>query len=136
MQRKLTRPPWRLYLALWAGLSLFAGCDLLGSGGETTVSGVVVDAETGDPLENIWVTLRVSGGRFGAYPAVAEDSTDAQGRFYLDDPVRRSSYPILYVNYVGHEGGGVRNPSYSTHTERIESNTHRTVRVELQPLDE
>lgn len=135
-----TSPSWRLCLTLLAGLSLFSGCDLLGSGGETTVSGVVVDAETGDPLEGIWVTLRVCGGCVSGDPPVAADSTDEGGRFYLYDPVHRSSYPGLYANRVGYgedvSYGAVYNPAYHRFYSGVEPGKHHKVRIELQPLDE
>ena len=138
--RQIRRARWTLGLALCLGALALPACDFLGSGGETTVEGVVVDAVTGEPLEAIWVTLRVSGGRFGAYPAVARDATDSRGRFYLHDAVERTSYPLLYANRVMYgedlSYGAVYNPRYHTFMETVESGRRHTVRIELRPLGE
>ena len=89
----------------WAALVAVAavalpGCDLFDPGGPS-YGGVVVDAETGAPVEGIQMSLQVSGGGFGTYHAVAEDLTDADGRFRLRDPLDRASRATLFVNSPG-----------------------------------
>lgn len=135
IQQKARRPLWLVLLML---ATVWSGCDVLPFGGGTTVRGVVVDAATGEPLENIWVTLRVSGGRFGSYPSVARDSTDAQGRYYLNDPVRRGSNPSLRANDLSYgedeQYGAVYNPDYDTFISGVDSNEDHEVQIELEPV--
>ena len=68
-------------VAVVASLALAAsGCDLLGPGG-TSAEGVVVDAETGAPIQDVWVTLRFGGGGFAGPNVIASDSTASDGTF-------------------------------------------------------
>lgn len=74
-----------------------AGCDALTPGGPS-YAGVVVDRETGESVEGIHMSLKVSGGGFGAYASVAWTLTDSDGRFRLRDPKDRGSRAGLWVN--------------------------------------
>lgn len=132
----------RIWLPLFfIGLSALSGCELLGLHGEgTSVEGVVADAVTGEPLEDIWVTLRVCGGCVGGNAPVAMDETDAEGWFFLDDPTRRTSNIELYANRVGYgedvSDGANYNPGYHIFQGGVESGEHHEIRIELQPVDE
>jgi hypothetical protein len=72
------------------------GCDLFDPGGPS-YAGVVVDAETEEPIEGIQVSLQINSSSWG-YSIVAEDFTDANGEFWLRDPLDRASRSILFVN--------------------------------------
>src|SRR5690606_26243206 len=119
-----------MLVVLLAALLAAGGCDLF-MHRETTVSGVVVDAETGNPLEGIGVTLRIGTAASGYYPVVAADTTSGQGTFRLRyDTEGRSSYPIFEVNITPY------NPSYSTFSDRVERGKSHVKRIELDPTAE
>jgi hypothetical protein len=69
---------------------------VLGLGGSTW-SGVVVDAETGAPVEGIHVSLQ-GGGGFGGYTIVEATFTDRDGEFRLHTSRNDT---ILFVNAPG-----------------------------------
>lgn len=87
--------------ACLAALVTFAvtipGCDLFDPGGPS-FAGVVVDSETGVAVQGIQMSLKVSGGGFGASTVVAAVLTDADGRFWLRDSKDRANRSGLYVN--------------------------------------
>ena len=124
--RSVPRPTGGVLLR--ALLLILGGCDLFG-GGDTVVTGVVVNAATGEPLEGIGVVLEIGTGSFGGYVTVAEDLTDSEGRFRLrHDAATDSDGPIFVAN------ANPYNPSFSQLRSRVSSGDFRTLRVELDPL--
>ncbi len=126
------RPTLRLARA-WCLLAALAfstsGCDLFDPGGPS-YAGVVVDAETGEPIEGIQVSLQVNSG------IVAEDLTDADGRFWLRDPLDRSLRSTLYVNYPEYSGDhqNAGNPDYDGGPVIFDFEDRNTIRIELARL--
>lgn len=112
-----------------------AGCDLVTSGG-TSYAGIVVDADTGDPVEGIQMSLKVGGGGFGSYSIVAETLTDAAGRFQLRAPDndRASGQAALFVNSPGYIGDqpSPYNPSYTSGPVNYSPGNRRNIQVELR----
>ena len=81
----------RFHLALGASALLLltaAGCDALGLSGPC-YRGVVVDAETGDGIESIHMSLQNGCGGFGCYSVVAFSFTGRDGQFRLCNSDRR-----------------------------------------------
>ncbi len=116
-----------------AALLLLAGCDVFSPGGPSYV-GVVVDAETGAPVEGIQLALKVSGGGFGSYTTVASTLTGSDGRFEVRDPQDRASRATLWVNRPGYNGGQPTpyNPLYRSGLVDYEFNDRHDIRVELR----
>ena len=121
-----------LLAALIAWSTSLAGCDFLSPGGPS-FTGVVVDAETGEPVEGIQMSLQIGGSGFGNPVIVASVLTDTNGRFWLRDPEQsRIDRPGLYVNDPNCYGsltcpfntlytGGIANYSFDNrHDIRIE----------------
>lgn len=109
-----------------------AGCDFLGLGG-AIYSGVVVDAETQEPIEGIQMSLKIGGGGFGSYTIVAAVLTDGEGRFKVRDPeVGSSGRPDLYVNSPNCFGS--ENCPYNSMYSggNLDYDNRRDIRVELQ----
>ena len=109
---------------------IWAGCDLLGPDGRL-YAGVVVDAETGLPIEGIDVSFQTSGG-FAIYTAVASTLTDATGRFRL-----RSDRGALFVNSPGCYGAVPCpfNPAYSGGNVTLGTRDRTDLRFDLRRLD-
>ena len=85
---------WWSLLVLSTFIMLFSG-NLLGQNSETTVTGVVVDAETEEPL--IGVNVVIEGTQIGV-------STNVEGEFSLSVP---SLDVRLILSYIGYESKGV-----------------------------
>ena len=79
----------------FCALLAVSGCDALGLADGLIYSGVVVDAETGAPIEGIHVSLQVGGGGFGLYTMVEVGLTDRAGAFRLETDRRDTQ---LYIN--------------------------------------
>ena len=110
-----TRRPHRARAALGivalCALLAVGGCDVLGIGDGLTYSGVVVDAETGAPVEGIHVSLQVGSGGFGLYNIVEVGFTDRTGVFRLETDRRDTR---LYVNSPGYGGEEAYRADYSS----------------------
>lgn len=90
-----------------------AGCDGLGLDldGKTVVTGVVVRAETGEPVPGLDVFM-TSGCSWGACAVRDDDRTDARGRFRLEAASRHFAniWPNVYVNATTYGKPYVYNP--------------------------
>ncbi|MGB3542819.1 hypothetical protein [Rubrivirga sp.] len=93
---RFTVSPVVLALAVLVSGLAHSGCGLLPPDGRT-FAGVVVDAETGDPLPGILVSLKRSGG-FGSYRTVASTRTDDAGRFAVSEPDEHYAEAVFRVN--------------------------------------
>lgn len=95
MTHNLRFAPYALaFAALLLLLTALSGCDAFGLGG-TTWTGLVVDAETGEPIEDMQVSLKVGAGGFGGYRVVESAFTDREGAFRLHTS---RSDTILFAN--------------------------------------
>ena len=122
-----------VWLAACIALSAaLGGCDLLSPGG-ATFAGVVVDAETGVPIEGIQMSLKIGGSGFGNYVIVAETLTDSEGRFRVKDP-GGTDRPGLYVNSPGYVGDqpSPYNPLYTSGLADYRFENRHNIRIELR----
>ncbi len=133
-RRRPALPLARAWCLLAALAFSTSGCDLFDPGGPS-YAGVVVDAETGEPIEGIPVSLQVSGS-FAGYSIVAEDLTDVEGRFWLRDPLDRGSRSILFANSLPYMGDqpSYHNPSYGGGNVNFDFNDRHNIRIELSRL--
>lgn len=108
------------------------GCDLFDSGGPS-YAGLVVDAETGEAVEGIQVSLKDNASDWG-YVIVAEDLTDPEGRFRLRDPLDRASPAILFVNAPNYSGPEcpLCNVTYFGGVVDYNDQDRRDIRIELE----
>lgn len=93
--------------ALLALVCFTSGCDIFGD--ETKYSGIVVDNDTGEPIEGIYVTIRGGSGFPSGTTRLASTFTDDEGRYEISYDGTNVS---LYANYVGFERDGVYNNIY------------------------
>ncbi len=122
-------------VSLWLILLLcMSGCDLI-SGQTTIVSGTVVDADTGAPIEGIEVTLRAHLVVWGVPVTRAQDVTATDGSFYLRyDTENADGRLTLYANYPFFADEVEQNRSYDGyHNRNIRIGKQYSVRVELEP---
>ena len=120
----------------------FAGCDTFGGmDPETTVSGIVVDGTTGEPIAGIDVFI-ASGYAWGAFDVEDDDRTSADGRFDLVAPSSefRHIWPTVYANQTSYGARYVFNSQYQSYSTagvgyQIEPGSTKELRVELCPLD-
>lgn len=74
--------------------TLFSLCFLWGTAQEVTITGTVVDKETGVPIEN--VSVRVKNSKTGT-------ATNAQGKFTIKAPSSESVITFVYTGYAVYE---------------------------------
>lgn len=117
----------QLVALLAVPLVTLAGCDLF-SGGRT-YSGVVVDADTGLPVEGIHMSLRTSGGGVGGYVIIEGVFTDRDGEFRLQTERHDAD---VYANSPGYGGDDLYRPEYGS-AGPIFYRDRDNIRVELQP---
>ena len=115
---------------------VLGGCDLIEATfdpGGPLYAGVVVEAETGEPLEDIHVSLQTIMG-YGGRTVVAEDLTDADGRFRLRDPKDRATQAAFFVNSPGNigESPSPYNPLYHGGNYYYDPEDRQNIRIELQ----
>ena len=119
-----------------------AGCDAFDpTNSVTSVSGVVVDLSTGEPVEGIDVFI-ASGHAWGAFDVEDDDRTGADGRFDLAAPSSafRTVWPTVYANQTSYGARYTFNPAYQTYSTagvgiQIEPGSTTDLRVELCRLD-
>ncbi|HEX9952102.1 MAG TPA: hypothetical protein VGB53_10065 [Rubricoccaceae bacterium] len=109
-----------------------AGCDLFDVEG-TSARGTVTDARTGRPIPGIYVSLEVGGG--GAFSSpLAQDITDANGEYALDDTERRFTSVVLEVNLGSTDGTGgipLADPRYGYWSQNVEKWSSNEIEVTL-----
>jgi len=115
-----------------------SGCELLESEpAPTVVEGIVVDAQSGDPVTGIQVLLSQGSNGFGSYPTRDRDVTDTEGRFYVSYTTSDASSLIVFVNdcAYGDSFPECYDARYGGLTESVRPERHHEVRYELTPIE-
>jgi hypothetical protein len=122
---------WRQIIPVLAGALFFAGCDVHTP--ESVIEGRVEDAETGDPIEGIYVELlRDCENPEFACTSVDDAITDNEGHFRVSDLYFAVITLDLFVNRprVGRPDSLFRQ-EYDHATRSFRSSRTYRVRVEL-----
>ena len=114
----------------------FSSCDLFnGPPYVTVLEGVAVDADTGDPLENIGVGLGAKVGNGVVRPIYVVDVTGADGRFVVADTVNISDSNFRSYEVVPYDNRRPKVYFYNTDIEprvRMDQGDRREIVVRMR----